>query len=325
MVWKPQCTLRYQNYLGWSIYQCYMTHGLNVLTYKAVKINSPQTEPLFAVDWPSIYRAVQEAEGQTPPPQEAEPQPPARVEFVTIYVNVEPYDAGYTWPAKHAAHTYAVGAEASVMVTQIQPGHAFSRWRIYDVDYYTMSVTFTVTGAGYATAIFDEGDGGDVFIDPSLAVDPLDGGTAASSYGPWTWGTSITVTATPNSGYRFDHWHRSQTGEDATGNPHTFTNLQSAENFTAVFVQIGDGGDGDGRPPSGCFIATACYGSPTHLRVCQLRAVKDTLVAKSKIALFFYHVYYVFSPAIALKIGNMQKTKATIRKTIEFAWRLIKR
>jgi hypothetical protein len=76
--------------------------------------------------------------------------------------------------------------------------------------------------------------------------------------------------------------------------------------------------------PSGCFIATACYGSPTHTRVCQLREIKDKLVAKSKIASFFYHLYYVFSPSIALKIENMQKTKKAIRTTLEFVWRLFK-
>ena len=166
----------------------------------------------------------------------------------------------------------------------------------------------------------------ETFINPSLAVEPLNGGTAKSSYGPWTWGTSITVTATPNAGWAFKTFLRN--GIEWTGsNPGEFLNLQSGEVITATFIEISDGSDGgDGKqPPSGCFIATACYGSPTHARVCQLRALKDTLVAKSRIASFFYRVYYVFSPAVALKIGNMRKTKATIRKTIEVVWRLIRR
>lgn len=75
--------------------------------------------------------------------------------------------------------------------------------------------------------------------------------------------------------------------------------------------------------PSGCFIATACYGSPTHPKVNALRAIKDRMVTRSKVASVAYRLYYVFSPAVALKIRAMPRVKAFIRKTIEVAWRLL--
>ena len=77
-------------------------------------------------------------------------------------------------------------------------------------------------------------------------------------------------------------------------------------------------------PPNGCFIATACYGSPTHTRVCQLRTVKNKLIQRSRWAKLFYRLYYISSPSIAMKIRTMQKTKAIVRNTIETVWRLLK-
>jgi hypothetical protein len=76
-----------------------------------------------------------------------------------------------------------------------------------------------------------------------------------------------------------------------------------------LITHNGDGG--------GCFIATACYGSPTHQRVNQLRTIKNRLLTRSKIAAMAYRIYYVFSPSVALKIRNMSKTKRLIRLVIE--------
>jgi len=71
-------------------------------------------------------------------------------------------------------------------------------------------------------------------------------------------------------------------------------------------------------PPSGCFIATACYGSPTHQKVCELRAAKNRLVARSRAAQVFYRLYYVFSPSIADFIRERENLKKPIRKVIEW-------
>ncbi len=76
-------------------------------------------------------------------------------------------------------------------------------------------------------------------------------------------------------------------------------------------------GNGEPPTPSACFIATACYGSPTHPKVNELRKTKNRLVAQSKIATYLYKLYYVFSPAVAQKIRNMPRIKAIVRKTID--------
>ncbi len=72
-------------------------------------------------------------------------------------------------------------------------------------------------------------------------------------------------------------------------------------------------------PPSkeGCFIATACYGSPTHSKVNELRKIKNDLIEQSQVAMFLYNLYYVFSPAVAQKIKDMPRIKAVIRKMID--------
>jgi uncharacterized repeat protein (TIGR02543 family) len=73
--------------------------------------------------------------------------------------------------------------------------------------------------------------------DLTMAVDPTEGGTTDPAVGVHTYaeGTVVDITATPNSGYAFDHW----TGDVADVNSATTTvTMDGDKTVTAHFTQI---------------------------------------------------------------------------------------
>lgn len=64
---------------------------------------------------------------------------------------------------------------------------------------------------------------------------------------------------------------------------------------------------------SGCFIATAAYGTPFAKEVEILRKFRDTKLEKTKMGRAFVRFYYRHSPKIADFIRNKPKTKAFVR------------
>jgi len=58
-------------------------------------------------------------------------------------------------------------------------------------------------------------------------------------------------------------------------------------------------GSADGKTKPGCFIATACYGSPDCAPVLLLRAFRDETLHNSALGKSFIALYYRFSPAVA--------------------------
>jgi hypothetical protein len=69
------------------------------------------------------------------------------------------------------------------------------------------------------------------------------------------------------------------------------------------------------NPPkkSGCFIATAAYGSPLAPEVMVFRWYRDEILLRSKIGIEFVKFYYLFSPPIALLISKIGWLKTFVR------------
>ena len=86
--------------------------------------------------------------------------------------------------------------------------------------------TITVTGNATYTAIFSEQ--GAVYYAITANVDP-EGAGIVTGDGTYEAGTEITLTATANPGYTFDHWN-----DGSTQNPRTIT-VTTSMNFTAYF------------------------------------------------------------------------------------------
>ena len=88
--------------------------------------------------------------------------------------------------------------------------------------------TITVTGNATYTAIFSEQ--GAVYYTITTNVSPEDAGTVTGG-GTYEEGTVVTLTATANAGYTFDHWN-----DGSTQNPRTVT-VTNSMNLTAYFTR----------------------------------------------------------------------------------------
>ena len=94
----------------------------------------------------------------------------------------------------------------------------------------------------------------------TLTINAGTGGTTDPAPGSYTHdaGTQVTVTAQPNSGYKFNGWSGAVSG---TTNPVTIT-MDGDKSITASFAATSAGTDNKTEEKKGCFIATAVYGSP---------------------------------------------------------------
>lgn len=64
---------------------------------------------------------------------------------------------------------------------------------------------------------------------------------------------------------------------------------------------------------SGCFIATAAYGSPIAPEVMIFRQYRDEVLLNSKIGKEIVKIYYLFSPSLALVISKTEWLKRLVR------------
>lgn len=71
-----------------------------------------------------------------------------------------------------------------------------------------------------------------------------------------------------------------------------------------------------GLPQPGCFIATACYGSPWAPEVCLLREYRDIYLRRTMIGRMIIRVYERTSPSIANWLSRRPKARRLVRKVV---------
>lgn len=81
------------------------------------------------------------------------------------------------------------------------------------------------------------------------------------------------------------------------------------------------------KPKSGCFIATACYGSYDHPDVLVFRQLRDQRLLASRVGRVAVALYYAVSPPVAAWVARVPWVSRMIRQTIlePLAYRLRKR
>lgn len=119
-------------------------------------------------------------------------------------------------------------------------------------------------------------------------------------------GTVVGIMATSDSGYGFVNW----TGDVSTvGNVSASTSaitMNGDYDITASFEQVS-------LPRSGCFIATAAYGTPMANEVQALRDFRDQYLLTNPLGQAFVNLYYKLSPPIAEFITEHPSLKPIVR------------
>ncbi len=75
-------------------------------------------------------------------------------------------------------------------------------------------------------------------------------------------------------------------------------------------------GEGSSSGKSGCFIATACFGSPMAGEVQVLRNFRDKYLLSNSIGQVFVSLYYRYSPPVARFIGNHKFLRVMVRSSL---------
>jgi uncharacterized repeat protein (TIGR02543 family) len=118
--------------------------------------------------------------------------------------------------------------DATITLTAIPAaGYRFDRWS-GDFSSIVTSVTISINTNKNLSASFMR------IYALTAAVSPAGGGAISPSSGTYDEGSNVILTATPASGYRFDHW-----SGDASGNINPLTiNMNTGKSVTAAFVKV---------------------------------------------------------------------------------------
>ena len=137
--------------------------------------------------------------------------PEIETELYIISVSVSPSSAGFVVPP---GGEFPSGSQILVTAAPA-PGYVFDHWE-GDVSGTSSSITITMDGDKVVHAHFKE-------IVPevyslSISVDPAGTGTVTATPpgGSYPAGTTVTITAVPAIGYKFDHWSGDVTGTSST-------------------------------------------------------------------------------------------------------------
>jgi len=181
-------------------------------------------------------------------------------ELLTYRLTILSSDGGTTDPAP-GPHIYVNGTYASV--TAIPDTY-------YMLDYWLLDGNNVSSANPIFVLMTDDHTLQPVFarINYTLTISATAGGTTNPASGTYTYsaGTTVEVTATPDAGYRFDHWvlNGSPAGSD---NPISIL-MDSNHNLEAVFAEahtliitVSEGGTTDPSP------GTYTYETPTNVVV----------------------------------------------------------
>lgn len=144
------------------------------------------------------------------------------IKFYNLSTSVSPTEGGSISPG---GGTYDDGTTITLTASPAS-GYRFDRWE-GDASGNTTTASITINSDKNVTAVFIK------VYTLSIAVSPTGGGSISHSSGTYDDGTTITLTAIPATGYRFDHWEGDASGNVATAN----ITINSNKNVTAVFVQ----------------------------------------------------------------------------------------
>lgn len=225
-------------------------------------------------------------------------------EFTSQYtLSINSSEGGTTNPSP-GTYTYDSGTEVTIKATP-EDNCRFKEWS-GDASGTDNPITIKMDSNKSVTATF--------IRQYTLTISTGTGGTTDPSPGTYTHdsGANVTAKAIANTGYNFSGWSGDASG---TTNPITIT-MDKDKTITASFkaTSSGDTGGGDSGGGGGCFIATACYGSPMADEVKTLCAFRDQYLLTDPIGQSLVRFYYGISPTVADFIREKEYLRAIVRE-----------
>lgn len=171
------------------------------------------------------------------------------IDSYQLTVEADNNSHGSTTPNGTSNHAY--GEQVTISATAAN-GYLFRSWN--DGNTYPIR-TVTVTSNSTYIAYFDATE----YIVTVRPNNNICGTTTPSGSGTYSYMEELTATATPASGFRFDHW-----SDGSTENPYTF-NVTHNTTLIAVFVSDGSGNHEGIDDVTGCQqSAITIYPNPTN-------------------------------------------------------------
>jgi uncharacterized repeat protein (TIGR02543 family) len=208
------------------------------------------------------------------------------------------------------APPYPAGVQVSIQAVPAA-GYRFGNWTAPAggfTDASSATTTFTMPDEDVTvTANFEEG--ADYTL--TMAASPIMGGTAYDVTGtsPYSEGEVVSIQAVAASGYEFAGW-AAPAGSLANAYATATTFTMPAQNVvvTATFQVV--------AAASGCFIATAAYGSPTAQQLDVLRGFRDGVLLESTAGSQLVDLYYRLSPPVADFISGSGILRTLVRELL---------
>jgi hypothetical protein len=205
---------------------------------------------------------------------------------------------------------YAAGVAISIRAVAA-PGYHFVNWTAPAGSFASATAaqtTFTMP-AQDVTVIANFEVGGAYTL--AMAASPIMGGTAYDVTGesPYNEGEVVSIQAIAASGYQFAGWAApAGSFANAYAAATTFTMPGQDVTVTATFQVT--------QTSSGCFIATAGYGSATAEQIDVLREFRDGVLLESAAGSQFVDLYYRLSLPIADVISRNSFLTTVVRELL---------
>ena len=192
------------------------------------------------------------------------------------------------------------------LVAQPYEGYQFAKWTgdvstIADVN--AASTTIAMNASYSITATFETLHPEPVAL---LTVSSTAGGsvtTPGEGIFLYPLGTEVSLVAKPDEGRQFANWSGDVDTIDNVDAAQTTITMDSSYSITANFCGCG----------SGCFIATAAYGTPMAEEIGILREFRDEYLLTNPVGEALVEFYYRVSPPIAEFITEHPSLKSIVR------------